>query len=261
MKLVNDIFHPCHRKHKLKLKYTEIPFRCDGCKEAGIGFEYECEKCEFDLHKACALARSTITHPFFNKCDFGFYYKTPGSAMRICDACREDVRGFVYHCPRFGFDLHPCCANLPQIVGDGRRNLYLCKKLSSPCIHCGVKGLGWSYRSECKNYNLHVACVKELKVENWLAMYLNVDKNKVTEIQTRIPVPPHRGTLENHGRMRGGKVYKWCKIGVKLIGVIVSVILGHPTPIFAEGVRAIRVLVPAIFGNRTPIIAKGARRL
>ncbi|XP_077210624.1 uncharacterized protein LOC143846093 [Tasmannia lanceolata] len=231
MKLDKEIFHPCHPKHKLKLEYTEIPFSCDGCKEAGIGLKYKCEECEFDLHKACALAPPTITNPFYNKCDFGFYYKTPGSAMRICDACRKDVLGFVYHCPSCGFDLHPCCANLPQILDDGDRNLYLCIKLSSLCLQCGVKGLGWSYRSECKNYNLHVACVKELMVESWQAMYLNVDKNKVREIQTRIPTL--KGTLENHHRMRGGKVNKCCQIAGSAVRVIVSAILGDPTAIIA----------------------------
>ncbi|XP_077228202.1 uncharacterized protein LOC143861156 [Tasmannia lanceolata] len=231
MKLDREIFHPSHPKHKLKLEYTETPFFCDGCKEAGIGLKYKCDACEFDLHKACALAPPTITHSFYNKCDFGFYYKTPGSAMRICNACRKDVLGFVYHCTRCGFDLHPCCANLPQTLNDGEHNLYLCLKLSSSCHRCGGKGLGWSYRSDCKNYNLHVACVKELLVESWQAIYLNVDKNKLREIQTRIP--SLRGTLENHHRKRGGKVRKCCEIAGGAVCVIVSAILGDPTAIIA----------------------------
>ncbi|XP_030942502.1 uncharacterized protein LOC115967524 [Quercus lobata] len=236
MKIDKEISHPIHPLHKLKLEYTEIPFNCDGCKEAGIGLKYKCQQCEFDLHKACAVAPpiSIIHHPFYEKCEFQFHYNPPGAARRICDACRKDVLGFVYHCKRCGFDLHPCCANLPQVLNDGEYNLYLCLKLSSSCHRCGGKGHGWSYRSHCKTYHLHVSCVKELLVENWQAMYLNVDKNKVREMQTRIP--SLKGTLKNyhgHGAGRGGKVSKCCQIAGGAIRVIVSAILGDPTAIIA----------------------------
>lgn len=125
-------------------------------------------------------------------------------------------------------------ANLPQVLNDGEYNLYLCLKLSSSCHRCGGKGHGWSYRSHCKTYHLHVSCVKELLVENWQAMYLNVDKNKVREMQTRIP--SLKGTLKNyhgHGAGRGGKVSKCCQIAGGAVRVIVSAILGDPTAIIA----------------------------
>ncbi|PON48339.1 C1-like DC1 containing protein [Trema orientale] len=226
MKIDKEISHPIHPYHKLKLEYTEIPFNCDGCKEAGIGLKYKCVRCEFDLHKTCAAARSTITHPFYNKCEFQLHYSPPGEIRRLCDACRNEVLGFVYHCKRCGFDLHPCCANLPQVLDDGQHTLYLCHKLSSACHRCGGKGSGWAYRSECRAYNLHVACVKELLVESWQAMYLNVDKNKVRELQTRIP--SLKGTLKNHHH-GGGKMRKCCEIAGGAVRVIVSAILGDPT--------------------------------
>lgn len=229
MKFDREISHPIHPQHKLKLEHTEIPFNCDGCKEAGIGFQYKCQKCDFHLHKACAVAARTIYHPFYKGCEFQFCYDPPGATRRICDACRNDVLGFVYHCKRCDFDLHPCCANLPQVLDDGERNLYLCLKLSSSCHHCGGKGPGWSYRSHCKTYNLHVSCVKELLVESWQAIYLNVDKNKVREMQTRIP--SLKGTLKNNHGERGGKVMKCCQIAGGAVGAIVSAILGDPTPI------------------------------
>ncbi|KAK8636624.1 hypothetical protein V6N13_124366 [Hibiscus sabdariffa] len=114
--------------------------------------------------------------------------------MRICDSCQNDVLGFVYHCRLCDFDLHLCCASLPQVLDDGEHNLYLCLKISGLCHHCGGKGPGWSYRSQCKSYNLHVSCVKELLVESWQAMYFNADKNRVRELQTRIPTL--KGTLK-----------------------------------------------------------------
>lgn len=225
-----EIYHPIHLQHKLKLEYTEIPFCCDGCKEAGIGLKYKCLKCEFDLHKVCAMASPNITHPFYKKCDFKLHYRPPGETRRLCDACRKEVLGFVYHCKRCDFDLHPCCANLPQVLDDGEHNLYLCYKICDACHHCGGKGLGWSYRSECRAYNLHVSCVKDMLVESWQVMYLNVDKNKVRELQTRIP--NLKGTLKNHhDGGKGGKVRKCCQIAGGAVRVIVSAILGDPTAI------------------------------
>ncbi|XP_072977096.1 uncharacterized protein [Typha angustifolia] len=237
MKLDKEISHPSHPHHKLKIEYTETPFCCDGCREAGIGLKYKCDECEFDLHKACALAPSSIAHTFYKKCDFRLYSNPPGLLTRICDACGRDVLGFVYHCNKCGFDLHPCCANLPLRLDDGERSFYLCRKLSGSCHRCGTKGLGWSYKSDCKNYNLHVSCVKELVVESWRAMYANMDKNKVREIQARIP--SLRGAMQNHHRGRVlGKARRCCQIAATAVRIIISAILGDPTAIIAAVVGA-----------------------
>ncbi|OVA01045.1 Protein kinase C-like [Macleaya cordata] len=234
MKINMEISHPTHSQHRLKLDYTEIPFNCEGCKEAGIGPRYKCEKCEFNLHKTCAVAPEFITHPFYKKCEFKLHYRPPGTDMRICDACGGDVLGFVYHCKKCGFDLHPCCANLPQVLDDGKHNLYLSLKLSSSCHRCGGKGPGWAYRSECKSYNLHVSCVKEMLLESWQAMYLKVDKNKVREIQTRIPTL--KGNVKNSRNGGGGKVKKYTQMAGSAVSVIVSAILGDPTALIAAAV-------------------------
>ncbi|KAJ6403273.1 hypothetical protein OIU84_015230 [Salix udensis] len=236
-----EISHPIHPHHKLKLEYTEIPFTCDGCKEAGIGLKYSChqEYCDsdqFDLHKVCAVATPIINISFYRKCIFEFHHHPPGEEKRICDACRNEVLGFVYHCKRCGFDLHPCCANLPQVLDDGEHNLYLCHKLAGACHRCGGKGPGWSYRSRCETYNLHLSCVKELLVESWEAMYLKVDKNKVREIQTRIP-SLEAALAKNHGGIRGGKIRRCCKMAGGAIRLIVSAILGDPTSIIAAVVE------------------------
>ncbi|RZC62861.1 hypothetical protein C5167_024638 [Papaver somniferum] len=191
MKIDKEISHPIHRHHKLKLDYTEIPFNCEGCKEAGIGPRYRCEKCDFDLHKNCA------------KC---------------------------------GFDLHPCCANLPQVLDDGKHNLYLSVKISSSCHRCGGKGSGWAYRSECKNYNLHVSCVKQMLLENWQAMYFKVDQNKVREIQTRIPYL--KGNVKNYRNGgKSSKVKRYTQMAGNAVSIVGSVILGDPTAIIAAAVN------------------------
>ncbi|KAJ3677680.1 hypothetical protein LUZ60_003404 [Juncus effusus] len=238
---IEETIHSSHPNHKLKMEYTETPFRCDGCHEAGIGLKYRCNTCDFDLHKACALAPKSISHTFYKKCEFQFYYKPPGPHMRLCDACQKSVHGFVYHCMRCGFDLHPCCANLPLRLHDGdQHNFQLCEKLSSACHKCGHKGLGWSYRSECKNYNLHVSCVKELLVESWQTIYLNQNKsvNKgIREIETRlVAVPSLKGTLQNHHNPKGrvGKVGRCCQMASSALQIIISALLGDTTTIIAS---------------------------
>ncbi|CAM8976093.1 unnamed protein product [Rhodiola kirilowii] len=235
MKIDREIYHPIHPKHRLRLQYTETPFNCDGCKEAGIGLKYECMECDFDLHKICAVASPTIYHPFYPKCVFQFFYKPPGSERRLCDGCGKDVQAFMYHCKKCGFDLHPCCANLPTVLDDGEHDLYLSLKLTSPCHKCGRKGSGWAYRTDCKTYNLHVACVKELLVESWQVMYLNIDKNKMKELQTRLP--SLKGTLKSHHKgHKHGKVMKCCQMAGGAVKIIVSAILGDPTAIIGAAI-------------------------
>ncbi|KAI3972616.1 hypothetical protein MKX01_019274 [Papaver californicum] len=200
MKIVKEISHPIHRHHKLKLDYTEIPVNCEGCKEAGIGPWYRCEKCDFDLHKNCAVGPHFITHPFYMKCEFELHYRPPGTIMRYCDACGSDVLGF------------------------------------SSCHRCGGKGSVWAYRSECKNYNLHVSCVKQMLLENWQAMYFKVDQNKVTEIQTRIPnLKGNVKKYRNEGK--GSKVKRYTQMAGNAVSNVGSAILGDPTAIIAAAVN------------------------
>ncbi|XP_058069164.1 protein VACUOLELESS GAMETOPHYTES [Magnolia sinica] len=229
----NEITHFSHPQHKLRLEYIEVPFRCDGCKEAGIGSRYKCDHCDFDLHRHCALTTPSITHPFYTKCSFQFMARTPGDTPRFCNACEKDVGGFVYHCKLCGFDLHPCCANLPAMLDDGEVKLYLYRKVCSSCHKCGRKGRSWSYRSKCKKYNLHVSCVKEMLVESWQELYFGKGisvNNGSRKLETRIP--SLKGTLANHHRSKG-KVRKCCEVAGLAVQFIISAVLGDPTAIIA----------------------------
>ncbi|KAL5987150.1 hypothetical protein ACLOJK_041146 [Asimina triloba] len=227
----NEITHFSHPQHKLRFEYTEVPFRCDGCKEAGIGSRYKCDICDFDLHRHCALPlpSSSLLHPFYAKCSFQFMARPPGDIPRYCNACGKDVGGFVYHCNSCGFDLHPCCANLPRLLDDGDVKLYLYKKVCASCHKCGRKGRSWSYRSTCKKYNLHVSCVKEMLVESWQE-YLYFGKGNRRKLETRIP--SLKGTLVNHHRSKG-KVRKCCEMAGMAVQFIISAVLGDPTAIIA----------------------------
>lgn len=255
-----ELNHFSHPQHKLRFEYKEVPFKCDGCKEAGIGSRYTCDICEFDLHKHCALTPLTITHPFYTKCSFQFMSAPPGKVARYCNACEKDVTGFVYHCHLCGFDLHPCCAALPRVLDDGEVKLYLYRKVGASCHKCGRKGRSWSYRSSCKKYNLHVACVKEMLVESWHELYFGngckscsgqyghpnasnahngMTRNYVTNTGTRSSykniekrVPSLKGMLDNHHRSKG-KVRRCCEVAGLAVQFIISAVLGDPTTLIA----------------------------
>ncbi|XP_010243310.1 PREDICTED: uncharacterized protein LOC104587404 [Nelumbo nucifera] len=226
-----EITHFSHPQHKLRFEYIEVPFKCDGCKEVGIGSRYKCSICDFDLHIHCALPSPSIYHPFYKKCSFQFFARPPGNVPRFCNACEKDVNGFVYHCKSCGFDLHPTCANLPRVLDDGEVKLYLYRKVSSACHKCGRKGRSWSYRSSCKKYNLHVACVREILVESWHELYFGRGNgNGIKKLETRIP--SLKGTFNVQHRSKG-KVKKCCEMAGMAIQFIISAVLGDPTTLIA----------------------------
>ncbi|XP_061348654.1 protein VACUOLELESS GAMETOPHYTES [Gastrolobium bilobum] len=228
----NEISHFNHPQHKLRFEYSEFPFKCDGCKEVGIGSRYKCSICDYDLHMHCAIPSPTLFHPFYTKCSFQFMSVPPGDTPRYCNACEKDVNGFVYHCKSCGFDLHPCCAKLPMVLDDGEVKLYLYRKVSSPCHRCGRKGRSWSYRSTCKNYNLHVACVREMLVENWHELYIGHSKGR--KLETSIPgLKNTLMTSHNNNRRNKGKVKKCCEIAALAVQFVISAVLGDPTAIIA----------------------------
>ncbi|XP_044488795.1 uncharacterized protein LOC123213425 isoform X2 [Mangifera indica] len=187
----NEISHCSHPQHKLKFEYNEAPFKCDGCKE--------------------------------------FLSRPPDDQPRYCNACERDVNGFVYHCKSCGFDLHPCCAKLPMVLDDGEVKLYLYRKVSSSCHKCGRKGRSWSYRSTCKKYNLHVACVKDMLVESWHELYYG--HGKIRRLETRIP--SLKNTLQTHHKKRKGKVQKCCELAGLAVQFVISAVLGDPTTLIA----------------------------
>ncbi|KAI3448064.1 hypothetical protein Pfo_004729 [Paulownia fortunei] len=238
----SEISHFSHPNHSLKFHYTEAPFKCDGCKEVGIGSSYKCggAACDFDLHTHCAIPSPSITHPFYTKCSFQFLSRPPGQEARYCNACEKAVTGFVYHCKSCGFDLHPCCAKLPTVLDDGDIKLYLYRTVSAPCHRCGRKGRSWSYRSSCKKYNLHVACVKEMLVDSWHELYDGsgggAGGNYYTgSRKSESRIPSLKATLETHSNhtKSKGKAQKCCEVAGLALQFVVSAVLGDPTTLIA----------------------------
>ncbi|KAK7308538.1 hypothetical protein VNO77_42151 [Canavalia gladiata] len=230
----SEISHFSHKQHKLRFDYSEFPFKCDGCKEIGIGSRYKCFQCDFDLHMHCAIPSPSLFHPFYPKCSFHFHARPPGDVARYCNACEKSINGFLYHCVSCGFDLHPCCAKLPTVLEDGEIKLYLYRKVSSACHRCGQKGRSWSYRSSCKRYNLHVACVREMVLESWHEVYVGRCNGKVI---MENGVPGLKNALQSgcyhKGRSKGSKVRKCCEVAGMAVQIVVSAVLGDPTALVA----------------------------
>ncbi|KAG0463575.1 hypothetical protein HPP92_019115 [Vanilla planifolia] len=246
-----ELLHFGHPQHKLHFEYSELPFRCDGCGEVGLGSRFRCYTCDFDLHRHCACASpadAALRHPFYRKCLFHFLPRPPGDATRFCNACGRKAGGFVYHCRACGYDLHPCCAALPHsLEAEGGLRLSLRSRAAAPCHRCGRKGRSWSYRSECGKYELHVACVTEMLAESWHELYYGGVRGvgkKATTVTAAAGlgaggrgVPSIRGAgVSHHGRGGGkgsSKVKRCCEVAAMALQFVVSAVLGDPTAIIA----------------------------
>jgi hypothetical protein len=233
-KEITHLSHP----HILVLESAEEPYQCDGCKEVGFGPCFKCEQCNFNLHEECAMPEPSAFHPFFRKCNFRFYENAPGYRARYCDACGKDVRGFVYQClHEKAHDLHPCCMKLQRtLIGDGVK-LHLSDKVSTRCLKCGSKEIskgfrGWSYESSCGQYCYHVACVKNLVLENWRMGYFDHGHNMMA---LQIMAPNEDNIVQqtggsSSGRRKASKYWRMAKVALTLI---ISAIFGDPTTVVA----------------------------
>ncbi|TVU49334.1 hypothetical protein EJB05_00642, partial [Eragrostis curvula] len=217
--------------------------------------------------RAPALSPSPppLRHPFYPRCAFVFLPRPPGgpSVQRYCNACGRDVAGYVYHCRACGFDLHPCCAALPHALdapgGAGVVRLYLCPDSraagAAPCHRCGHRGRSWSYRSQCRSYSLHVACVVDMLVESWhgVGRHKSAGGNGggIGDIygggglvagSGGYRVPVIRGAAKSShasrgssywGRRKKGKVKRCCEIAGFASQVVISAVLGDPSALIA----------------------------
>ncbi|CAA6654956.1 unnamed protein product [Spirodela intermedia] len=167
--------HSLHPGHKLKLETRKALFMCDGCKELGISSCWTCaESCNFHLHPHCFDPKISLQHKLFPKCSFKWVesgLEDKGKPReQLCDACNLGAKGYFYHCNDCGKDLHPSCANLPQFLSDGELKLELKNKMPTECEKCGWKNqdIYWRYVSTCKTVALHISCMKDLLLENWM---------------------------------------------------------------------------------------------
>ncbi|KAJ1268361.1 hypothetical protein BS78_07G128900 [Paspalum vaginatum] len=247
--------HPAHPEHKLKLVTSDDrPFTCDGCMQPGhgAGTRYRCEheRCDFDLHTCCARAEPTLTYPMFRDTTFVFLLEPPEATAgrrgkhgqhrcRVCDACGDVVRGFVYHGFDADLDLHPCCARLPErLVQPDGRVFELQRTSPRPCGMCGASGRRrdfWAYRSRVdgEDVDLHVVCMKEMARLSWDAERQSWAGGGQMIVQARPPAMDRMlQSLPGRTRRSTGFQRFWKLVGA-VVSVVIAVIFGNPVVMVA----------------------------
>ncbi|KAL5712696.1 hypothetical protein ACHQM5_014841 [Ranunculus cassubicifolius] len=226
---VNHPFHP----HTLTSECKDTPYKCNGCKEIGWGLRYRCDECNYDLHKDCAFAdmmKSDVS--FYQNCTFRLHQR--GFVGSCCKACGNSTQGFVYYCPAKQCYLHPGCASLPPILQGEKVELHLREYVTSRCMRCDGLNLwgqsrGWSYRSSCKNYNVHVSCMKyavKRKVEDKWEKHICKGESSGTldaEVFELVDIGPEDTSLWRRKRKSSWKI-----IAAIFLNLVISTILGNP---------------------------------
>ncbi|KAK6929342.1 DC1 [Dillenia turbinata] len=243
-----EIKHSSHH-HTLLLKLAKTPYICDGCKELGFGTCFQCEACNFDLHKECALPNShPSSHPLLKKCQFDFY---ESKGDRFCDACAHALKGYMYQCSNGVHDLHPSCLNLETKLRSEGVTLRLVDRAPSRCLKCDRREIskrvsGWAYVSSHGKYCYHVTCVKKMILDKWEEGYF-VEKGDVFDpsglamqsIVTNQDIGVHGGRSSSSSKVR-----KYVNMAFIVLKLIISSIFGSPI----DGISAL--IQPLLFGNQ-----------
>ncbi|KAB5538823.1 hypothetical protein DKX38_016356 [Salix brachista] len=231
---ITRITHSSHSGHSLLLKYPQAPYKCEGCKELGFGPCYECEHedCSFYLHDECATPSPSHS---FSDCSLKFHSRAPQGGERVCDACGQGVLGFRYQCThKKPHDYHPSCLKLKRtLTAEDGTTLHLKEKPPSKCLYCGSRktsnGIkGWSYVSSCGQYRYHVACVKDMILENWKKGYFLQDgKVNKASYSLESSIPNKEVALPSGSSSSKTKqIWTKAKTAAKLI---ISALFGDPT--------------------------------
>ncbi|XP_044961035.1 uncharacterized protein LOC123412155 [Hordeum vulgare subsp. vulgare] len=157
------ISHFSHPGHELVKRHHSGPFRCDMCWEDLSGTAYSCSAgCDFCIHESCAGHSQTFSSPELHMHPL-VLVQTRRDATVSCDVCcgRCVPGSFLYRCPPCGFDMHPACVRLPQVVRsvrDPTHDLTLVVA-DGRCAACDA-GAGHAsyYRCTACNVDYHISC-------------------------------------------------------------------------------------------------------
>jgi hypothetical protein len=92
----------------------------------------------------------------------------------------------------------------------------------------------WSYESSCGKYSYHMACVKDLILENWRRDYF--DGNNIA---LQIMVPNQDIVQQTGGSSSRTKLSKYWKRAKVVLELIISAILGDPTTLIATLIQSL----------------------
>ncbi|KAG2607182.1 uncharacterized protein LOC120669728 [Panicum virgatum] len=162
----DTISHFSHPGHELvKRHYIGPSFLCDMCWEHLSGPGYGCSAgCDFGIHESCAGHPQTHSSQAHHAHPLVLVQTRRDVVAHICDVCagRCAAGCFLYRCPPCGFDMHPRCARLPQVVRSSRHSqhdLTLVVADGRCAAACGGgAGRAWYYRCTACNVDFHVSC-------------------------------------------------------------------------------------------------------
>lgn len=165
----DDISHPCHPNHPLKLLFNGPPNysngKCHLCQQKLGDFVYHCSLCDFSMDMKCANKSPPLT------VDAAKCHEHPLTLIArpisfTCDACGTRDEGSPYLCPLCFLMYHQDCINLPQVININRHDHRVShtKSLVFGDWICDIcrKEINWRYGSYsckiCPNYVVHSRC-------------------------------------------------------------------------------------------------------
>lgn len=193
--LDGEMYHFLHSSHHLTLfaegLYNDGSFTCDCCSEASYGFNYNCERCDFNLDLECVLKTLSALDDRLNAKVQHFAHDQvltlrcfKGHSAPQCNACKQPAKGLAYYCLTCDlFTLHVSCFQLPLKLEHEFHPLHpltLLKMASDdhfPCNACQRKCTGFIFQfTECR-FHLDLECastkpsLKHLRHEHSLAYF------------------------------------------------------------------------------------------
>ncbi|KVH69804.1 uncharacterized protein LOC112503979 [Cynara cardunculus var. scolymus] len=107
--------HEGHPQHTLTLQSRSASFRCDACQAKDEDLFYQCDSCDFWLHKTCASLAPTIDLPHHPNHPLVLVYSLPDNFYKFwyyCEFCDKTIRknGWLYHCANCRYFAHIKCA-------------------------------------------------------------------------------------------------------------------------------------------------------
>ncbi|KAJ9550954.1 hypothetical protein OSB04_014999 [Centaurea solstitialis] len=118
--------HEGHPKHTLTLQSRSASFCCDACQAKDEDFFYQCDTCDFWMHKTCASLAHTIDLPHHPNHPLVLVYSLPDNFYNFryyCEFCGKLIlkNGWLYHCANCRYFSHIKCAlnaEKPSIPSD-----------------------------------------------------------------------------------------------------------------------------------------------
>ncbi|KAG9137766.1 hypothetical protein Leryth_019403 [Lithospermum erythrorhizon] len=117
---MKQLHHFSHEEHPLILKkfHGQLEVICRGCEEqisSSSGPIYQCNPCQFFLHKSCGESSREINHPMHPQHPLTLLDKSPYSGGTFtCSGCNKSLSCFSYNCSSCEFDLDIQCAFLDR---------------------------------------------------------------------------------------------------------------------------------------------------